>query len=230
MGCAGSKPEEEVPTKTVADDEMAAVRAKLAEARAKEDAKAAEGGETAGSEPFRRKFKGFQAGGGSKHNIKRAVDMSPEAVAERERINAEIKRKREEREAKMNPIQRQMTRAFTRTSSSFSSSTRSLKAWARLLCGRSRVAPVAPAVAAEASLVCSLVSLAAERPVDTFPQANSTNQSQRPKACTTTDTTMKNRQKTEKSKKTVGFAAPEDPWTPLKLCEPSPGLLRFRAR
>lgn len=212
MGCAGSKPEEEVPTKTVADDEMAAVRAKLAEAKAKEDAKAAEGGETAGSEPFRRKFKGFQAGGGSKHNIKRAVDMSPEAVAERERINAEIKRKREEREAKMNPIQRQMTRAFTRTSSSFSSSTRSLKSAGSTIM-RSFTRRSSGSSSGSRSFTRLLSRKFGSGKASGHIPASELN---KPKPAPEGlhdhgHNDEESSKKTEKSTKSVGFAAPEDP-------------------
>ena len=96
MGCGGSKPEPE-PTKLespnkVQDDEMAKIREKLAAQQAKVDA-----GEVPmkRSTTFKRKFKGFQAGGGGKHEVKRAVDMSPEAVAEREAIKAKIEAKKE---------------------------------------------------------------------------------------------------------------------------------------
>jgi len=86
---------------------MDAIRAKMAEAKAK----AEETGDTGGNVAFERKFKGFKAGGGGKHEVKRAVDMSPEAVAEREAIKAAIQKKKEEREAKMNPLMRQLSRS-----------------------------------------------------------------------------------------------------------------------
>ena len=110
MGCGASTPAEE-PTKLepqskVSNAEMDAIRAKMAEAKAK----AEETGDTGGNVAFERKFKGFKAGGGGKHEVKRAVDMSPEAVAEREAIKAAIQKKKEEREAKMNPLMRQLTR------------------------------------------------------------------------------------------------------------------------
>jgi hypothetical protein len=125
MGCAGSTPAPEEATQLanpqkVDSAEMAAVKAKLAEAKAKAEA---EGGEKEGNVAFERKFKGFKAGGGGKHDVKRAKDMSPEAVAERERINAAIQKKKEEREAKlaaMNPIKRQLSRAASNASSTSS--------------------------------------------------------------------------------------------------------------
>lgn len=113
MGCAASTPAPE-PTKLesnpqkVSDEEMAQVRKSLAEAAEK-----AKEAPTTRQATFKRKFEGFKAGGGSKHNVRRAKDMSPEAVAEREKINAAISKKKADREAelaKMKPLQRSLSR------------------------------------------------------------------------------------------------------------------------
>ena len=112
MGCAASTPAPE-PTKLsnphkVSDEEMQAVRKSLSDAAAKSLE-----APTTRQATFKRKFDGFKAGGGSKHNVRRAKDMSPEAVAEREKINAAIAKKKADRDAelsKMNPLNRNLSR------------------------------------------------------------------------------------------------------------------------
>lgn len=112
MGCAASTPAPE-PTKLanpqkVSDEEMQAVRQSLSDAAAKSLE-----APTTRQATFKRKFDGFKAGGGSKHNVRRAKDMRPEAVAEREKINAAIAKKKADRDAelsKMNPLNRNLSR------------------------------------------------------------------------------------------------------------------------
>ena len=87
MGCGGSKPEpepEQPAEPTEKEKEMAAIRAKLAEAKDKGGFKK--------DKTFRRKFEGFKAGGGSKHTIHRA-DGSEKDKEEAEAINAKIAKK-----------------------------------------------------------------------------------------------------------------------------------------
>ena len=124
MGCAASQPEEASQPKAsdVTSSEMEAVRAKLAEQKRKEEETGTTGMKR--SKTFKRKFNGFQAGGGSRHDVKRHVDMSPEAVAEREAVKALMKKKQEEKEAKMNFVERSLTRASRSSMNLIRSSTR----------------------------------------------------------------------------------------------------------
>ena len=97
MGCGTSQPALPTPAtiddnlQRVSSDEMAAVRKALADAQAKA---AEDPNPIRKQKTFKRKFDGFKAGGGSKHDIVHK-DTSPEAVAERKIINAAIKAKRE---------------------------------------------------------------------------------------------------------------------------------------
>ena len=100
MGCGGSKPEPEPePTKTVSNDEMAAIRAKLAE---KKDAPGFKKEKT-----FRRKFDGYKVGGGSKHNIDRKGSLV--GKSDSDAVNQRMLEK-------FPPVIRALTRSFTRGS------------------------------------------------------------------------------------------------------------------
>ena len=89
MGCSESKP---APTETqtastvknVDADEMAAIKAKLAEN--------ADKGGYKKDKTFRRKFDGYKVGGGSKHNVHRG-GLSAEEKAEADAINAKLREK-----------------------------------------------------------------------------------------------------------------------------------------
>lgn len=120
MGCGTSQPALPTPAtiddnlQRVSSDEMAAVRKALADAQAKA---AEDPNPIRKQKTFKRKFDGFKAGGGSKHDIVRAKDMSPEAVAERKIINAAIKAKREASRKKREDRERQLQQmpVFKRT-------------------------------------------------------------------------------------------------------------------
>jgi hypothetical protein len=131
MGCGASRTSKppsfqpqpaSSPGKKVSSDEMAAVKAALGAAKAKQEA---DGSFNDEKSSFKRKFKGYKAGGGSRHNVKRAIDRSSEADAEREAIRARMaakkKQKQESRTSmvqKVSSLKRGMTGRFSTVVSS----------------------------------------------------------------------------------------------------------------
>ena len=106
MGCAGSK-EPEPPPAASDPYSMDAVKAKLAESADQPGFKK--------DKTFKRKFNGFKVGGGSRHDVRRA--MTPEEKAEAAAINAKLKP-----QTFAETLRRSLTRSFSRKSSSDGSS------------------------------------------------------------------------------------------------------------
>jgi len=115
MGCGGSRPVEEeqsvepapAPEKKVDSEEMAAIRAKLAEAKDKGGFKR--------DKTFKRKFEGYKVGGGGKHVVHRATNKQ-----ETDAINSKIRETAEGKSSKaptLTNMARSFTRSFTRRSS-----------------------------------------------------------------------------------------------------------------